>query len=122
MAVSARPAAVWVAAGCHILGAVDFTRAEADMLGILDPTIAAPRARIDYVPRPAGLAGLRIGLIENTKKNSESVLRALAEKAARVYGMKMEVLVHKSQRAPLTDTQLAELRGRTDFALVGVGD
>ncbi|MBI3917174.1 MAG: hypothetical protein HY322_09215 [Betaproteobacteria bacterium] len=92
------------------------------MLGILDPTVAAPRTRIDYVPRPAALDGLRIGLIENTKKNSEAVLRMLAQKGASAYGMKMEVLVHKSQRAPLTDTQIAELKGRTDFVVVGVGD
>ena len=61
------------------------------MLGILDPTIAAPRARIDYAPRPLNLQGLRIGLIENTKKNSEAVLRKLAERAARDHGMSMEV-------------------------------
>lgn len=92
------------------------------MLGILDPTIAAPRSHIDYVPRPKNIAGLRIGLIENTKKNSEAVLRKLAERAAAIHGMKMEVLVHKSQRAPLKDTQIAELRDRSDFAIVGVGD
>ncbi len=92
------------------------------MLGILDPTIAAPRAHIDYVPRPKNLEGLRIGLIENTKKNSEAVLRKLAEKASAAHGMKMEVLLHKSQRAPLTDAQVAELKGRADFAIVGVGD
>jgi hypothetical protein len=92
------------------------------MLGILDPTIAAPRARIDYTPRPTSLEGLRIGLVENTKKNSEAVLRKLAEKAARAHGMTMEVLVHKSQRAPLKESQIAELKGRTNFAIVGVGD
>ena len=92
------------------------------MLGILDPTIAAPRAHIEYVARPKSLEGLRIGLIENTKKNSEAVLRKLAEKAAAAYGMTIEVLVHKAQRAPLKDAQVAELKGRTDFAIVGVGD
>lgn len=92
------------------------------MLGILDPTIAAPRTRIDYAPRPQSLEGLRIGLVENTKKNSEAVLRKLAEKAGRRHGMTMEVLVHKSQRAPLTDTQVAELKARANFTIVGVGD
>ena len=92
------------------------------MLGILDPTLAAPRAHIDYAPRPSKLSGLRIGLIENTKKNSEPVLRKLAERAAALHGMTMEVLVHKSQRAPLKDAQVAELKDRTDFAIVGVGD
>jgi hypothetical protein len=36
--------------------------------------------------------------------------------------MKMAVLVHKAQRAPLKEAQIAELKGRTDFAITGVGD
>lgn len=92
------------------------------MLGILDPTIATAREHIGYVPRPNNLQGLRIGLIENTKKNSEAVLCKVAEKLAAAHGMKTEVLVHKPQRAPVRDGQVAELKGRTDFAITGVGD
>jgi hypothetical protein len=32
------------------------------------------------------------------------------------------VLVHKHQRAPLKEAQIAELKGRADFIIVGVGD
>ena len=94
------------------------------MLGtlILDPTIATARERIAYVPRPRKLAGLRIALIENTRKNSEQVLLELAANLTRAHDMKVEVLLHKHQRAPLADIQLAELRGRVDFAIAGVGD
>lgn len=91
-------------------------------MDILDPTIATAREHIEYIPRPKSLKGLRIGLIENTKKNSEAVLRKVAEKLEAAYGMKLEVLVHKPQRAPLKDAQVAELKGRTDFAVIGVGD
>lgn len=93
------------------------------MMDILDPTIASgPREHIDYVPRPKSVEGLRIGLIENTKKNSEAVLQKVAEKLATAHRMKIEVLLHKAQRAPLKDAQVAELRGRADFAIIGVGD
>lgn len=92
------------------------------MLGLLDPTIATAREKMDYAPRPKNLKGLRIGLVENTKKNSEEVLRKLGEKLEAAHGMKVEVLVHKPQRAPLKDAQIAELKGRTDFAITGVGD
>jgi hypothetical protein len=92
------------------------------MMGILDPTIARPKHVIDYVERPKNLRGLRIGLIDSTKKNAEAVLRSIAEKLEAAHGMKLEVLVHKHQRAPLTDSQIAELKGRTAFAIVGVGD
>ena len=92
------------------------------MLGILDPTIASAREEIAYAPRPQALAALRIGLIENTKKNSEAVLRKVAERLAAAHGMTAPVLVHKPQRAPLKDAQIAELKGRVDFAITGVGD
>lgn len=92
------------------------------MLGILDPTIATARERIDYVPRPATFRSLRIGLIENTKKNAEEVLRTLARKLEADHGMSVEILVHKPQRAPLKDAQIHELKGRVDFAIAGVGD
>ncbi len=91
-------------------------------MDILDPTIATEREHIDYVPRPKNLQGLRIGLIENTKKNSEAVLQNIAEKLEAAHGMKVDVLVHKAQRAPLKDSQIAELQGKTDFAIAGVGD
>ena len=92
------------------------------MIDILDPTIASEREHIDYVPRPQNLRGLRIGLIENTKKNAEAVLLKVAEKLEADYGISVEVLLHKPQRAPLTEQQIAELKGRTDFAIAGVGD
>ena len=92
------------------------------MFGILDPTIESARDEIDYVARPQQLKGLRIGLIENTKKNAEAVLRRVAERLATEHSMKLEVVVHKAQRAPLKDAQLAELKGRTDFVIAGVGD
>ena len=89
---------------------------------ILDPTIATAREPIAYVPRPRRLEGLRIGLIENTKKNSEDMLRRLAERLAVRHGMRLQVLVHKPQRAPLQDAQIAALKGQVDFAIAGVGD
>ena len=92
------------------------------MTDILDPTIPRPERRIDYAGRPADLHGLRIGLVDSTKKNAEAVLLRIAAKLASAYGMKCEALVHKHQRAPLEPSQIAELQGKTDFVIVGVGD
>ena len=91
-------------------------------MNLLDPTIATEEEAIDFVPRPVDLRGLRIGLIENTKKNAEEVLRKLAEKLSAAHGMTPAVLVHKPQRAPVKDAQIAELRGKADFAIAGIGD
>jgi hypothetical protein len=91
-------------------------------MNLLDPTMATEEEAIDFAPRPLDLRGLRIGLIENTKKNAEDVLRKLAEKLGSAYAMTAPVLVHKPQRAPVKDAQLAELKGKTDFVIAGVGD
>jgi hypothetical protein len=91
-------------------------------MSLLDPTMATEDDTIDFVPRPASLRGLKIGLIENTKKNAEAVLRKLADKLEAAYEMSTPVLVHKPQRAPVKDAQLAELKGKADFAIAGIGD
>jgi hypothetical protein len=91
-------------------------------MNLLDPTIASEEEAIDFAPRPVNLRGLRVGLIENTKKNAEEVLRRLAEKLAVAYGMTATALVHKPQRAPVKDAQIAELKGKVDFAIAGIGD
>ena len=92
------------------------------MADLLDPTIPRPEQRITYAERPLELRGLRVGLIDSTKKNADAVLQRIASRLAAVYGMKAEVFVRKPQRAPLTAAQIAELEGKTDFVIVGVGD
>jgi hypothetical protein len=92
------------------------------MTDILDPTITRSEQRIQYAERPQSLHGLRIGLIDSTKKNAEAVLCRIADTLEAHYGMKREALVHKHQRAPLKDAQIAEVKGTVDFVIVGVGD
>ena len=88
---------------------------------ILDPRILTERDHIDYVSRPKILKGLRVGVVENTKKNAEALLRILAEKLKTKHGLNMESVVHKPQRAPLTDSQASQLKG-VDVAITGIGD
>jgi hypothetical protein len=76
-------------------------RRNAAVLDILDPTISTPREPIEYAARPTRLKGLRIGLLENTRRNSEAMLRRLARNLEVVHGMKLEAVVHKHQRFQL---------------------
>lgn len=92
------------------------------MFHLLDPTIATARERIAYAPRPRELRELRVGIVENTRKNSEAVLRELIELLTAQQGIKLEVVLHKHQRAPLADEQIARIKGNTDFVIAGVGD
>jgi hypothetical protein len=89
---------------------------------ILDPTTTVAQDIIDFAARPKSLRGLRIGLIENTKKNAEALLRGMAARMVAEHGMTLAGLVHKPQRSPLTDAQLSELQGEVDFIISGVGD
>jgi hypothetical protein len=91
-------------------------------MNVLDPTIPTEEEPIDYAPRPMDVRGLRVGIIENTKKNAEAVLTKLVEKLKSAYAMKADFLLHKAQRAPLTDAQIAELRDNVDFVIAGIGD
>jgi hypothetical protein len=91
-------------------------------MSLLDPTMATEEEPIDFAPRPASFRGLRIGLVENTKKNAQEVLRKLAEKLEAAHGMIVTAVVHKPQRAPVKDAQIAELKGKADFVIAGVGD
>jgi predicted GTPase len=88
----------------------------------VDPTMKTGRENISYVPRPKKLEGLRVAIIENTKKNAEAVMVRLAEKLNVAYGMKVSLLMHKPQRDPLKDEELKELKGSTDIVISGVGD
>ena len=92
------------------------------MKHILDPTIQRPTQRIQYAPRPGDLHGLRIGLLDSTKKNAEAVLLRISEKLESAYGMRCTTLVHKPQRAPLEPAQIEALKDRVDVVIVGVGD
>ena len=44
---------------------------------IFDPTIEAKGRKIAYVPRPKSLAGLRVGLVDNSKHNSDQLLKKM---------------------------------------------
>jgi hypothetical protein len=92
------------------------------MLGILNPTIEVEKEHIEYVPRPAQLPGLRIGVLDNTKKNAETVLRNIARRLIETHEMKLGMVMHKFYRSPLTESQIDELKSNSDFVIAGVGD
>ena len=92
-------------------------------MDIFDPTISAEAQEFSYAPRPQSLQGLRVGLVENTKFNSETILRKVGERLATQYGMSVTHLDHKqSSGHSVTDEAIAELKARADVVLAGVGD
>ena len=90
---------------------------------MFDPT-ASPRPRaLELAPPPARLEGARLLLVENTKFNSETLLRKLGDRLGRTYGMTVSV-VHR-KRSPSHEVEehvLPALQRQADLVISGIGD
>jgi len=90
---------------------------------LFDPTTPPTERAIALAPRPAELRGLRVGLVENTKFNSEAILVRLGDKLARDHGMTL-VPMHR-KRSPshgVTEEAADAIRRVADFVVSGIGD
>ena len=93
------------------------------MTQIFDPT-AAPVARaVQLAPRPAELRGLRLGLVENTKFNADTLLLKLADRLRERYGITMTHVARKRSPSHEVDERaIAALKERSDVVVSGIGD
>ena len=92
-------------------------------LEIFDPTVSPVQEPISYAPRPKSLQGLKVGLVENTKHNSDVLLLKIAERLKRQFGIEMVALHHKKSASDyVTDETIADLKQNADFAIAGIGD
>ena len=57
------------------------------MIELLDPTLEAVPQTVTYAPRPPSLQGKRVGLIENTKFNSDRLLQKIGDILKSEYGV-----------------------------------
>jgi len=90
---------------------------------IFDPTIEAKGRHIAYAPRPKSLAGLRVGLVDNSKHNSDQLLARIAALLERDYGAKAHIMrrKHSAGAAPSPEI-IKELKAGSDVIVAGVGD
>ena len=90
---------------------------------LFDPTAAPAPKPVGLAPRPERLTGLRLGLVENTKFNSDTLLLKLAERLGRDHGMTLAHMARKrSPSHEVDEAAIAELRGRADVVVSGIGD
>jgi hypothetical protein len=90
---------------------------------LFDPTAAPVSREVKIAPRPLRLDGLRIGLVENTKFNSDVLLRRLADRLGRRHGMTLARMVRKRSPSHEVDgAALEALRAQSDFVVSGIGD
>ena len=90
---------------------------------IYDPTTEVAARRIAFAPRPKSLAGLSVGLVDNTKHNSDQLLLRIAALLEREHGAKAHVIRKKKSAGAAPHAEiLEELKASCDVIVAGVGD
>jgi hypothetical protein len=90
---------------------------------VFDPTTQAKEQPIAFVPRPESLRNLRIGLVENTKYNSDKLLLRIATILEKEYGAQSHIMRSKhSSGVPAHREIIDEYRASCDVVIAGIGD
>ncbi|MDB5864092.1 MAG: hypothetical protein JWO70_1898 [Betaproteobacteria bacterium] len=90
---------------------------------IFDPTTEVSSRRIAYAARPKSLEGLRIGLVDNTKHNSDQLLLRIAGILERDHGAKAHLIRRKKSAGAAPHAEIVEeYKAGCDVIVAGVGD
>jgi len=91
---------------------------------LVDPTGTPPEPHSMIVaPRPIDLRGKRLGLLDNSKANSNVILRMIAEVLNEKYEFTEIFYARKhSSSLPPKPELLADLLRNADIIIAGVGD
>ena len=90
---------------------------------ILDPTVEPQKQPLTYVARPDSLKGKRIGLVENTKFNSDRLLQKIGEILKQEYGAAETRMWRKHNASvPAHDEIIDEAKRGVDVVVAGIGD
>ncbi|MBI3972266.1 MAG: hypothetical protein HY332_13355 [Chloroflexi bacterium] len=92
-------------------------------LVLLDPTVEPEPEVLRPASRPASLAGLTVGLIDNSKPNAAAFLERLAARLQQEYGVAGIRWIHKkSAGRPALDEEYDALAQDTKAAIAAIGD
>lgn len=92
-------------------------------LKVFDPTTEAKDGAFPFSPRPESLRNLNIGLVENTKFNSDKLLLKIAAILERDYGANSHVIRRKRNAGvPAHEEIIKELAANCDVVVAGIGD
>ena len=90
---------------------------------ILDPTVEPRKQPLTFVPRPDSLTGKRIGLVENTKYNSDKLLERIGDMLKKEHGVAEWKIFHKhNSSVPAHKEVIDEVKAGYDVMVAGVGD
>ena len=92
-------------------------------LVLIKPVNEAIPEQSSYAPRPAGLQGKRVGLLDNSKNNAGQFLEMVATILNEQYGFTNIVRHRKPSASKPVAPEVIEAWTRIcDLAIVGVGD
>ena len=92
-------------------------------LVVLDPTSGPVVERATRAPRPQSLEGKRVGFLDNSKQNSDKVLRYLDEMLRERYGIAASMHRRKPTASRVVpDDTLEEMLRECDLVVPAVGD
>jgi hypothetical protein len=92
-------------------------------LQIFDPTFQPKVEKLSYAPRPGSLKGARIGLVENTKFNSDKLLLKVADILEKEHGAAGHLIRSKRNASvPAHEEILADLAAQCNAVVAGIGD
>jgi hypothetical protein len=92
-------------------------------LTILSPSNDMEPKKADLAPRPPSLSGLRLGILDNGKPNSDRLLELLGYELVRAYGVEVATFLRKPAIGRLAPTSIVdELIGASNVVVTGVGD
>jgi len=90
---------------------------------ILDPTVEPRKQPLTFVARPDSLQGRRIGLVENTKYNSDRLLAKIGDILKQEYGAAETRMWRKHNAGvPAHDEIIEEAKRGVDVVVAGIGD
>src|SRR5262245_26800702 len=92
-------------------------------LVLIKPVNEAIPEQSHYAPRPTGLQGKRVGLLDNSKNNAGRFLEMVVTLLSAQYGFSNLVRHRKpSASKPVAPAVIEEWAKTCDVAIVGVGD
>ena len=95
----------------------------ADSMTVFDPRGVVEAERVALSPRPASLAGKRLGVLDNTKWNGNRLLRKAAARLDAEYGFAAVNYYRKESFSKAADPALlAAIAAENDIVLTAIGD
>ncbi|MGX9936523.1 UGSC family (seleno)protein [Advenella kashmirensis] len=93
------------------------------MIELLNPTREAAGAATTYAQRPKSLKGKKVALIENTKFNSDNILKRIGEILIKDYGAESyKIFSKRYSSVPAHEEILQEVQADFDVMVAGIGD